>query len=131
MALKGDDSKFSIATTVTLALAVAALVLVKEPLKSSRPAGAGMELSGASEELKVRAKLWEDPFAAVQKDAESRKKSAMPGGSSASTLNLFITFLKATCRTNRSSMVCAWRRPRLTPLERRRRLALRRLLWSF
>jgi hypothetical protein len=79
VALKGDDSKFSIATTVTLALAVAALVLVKEPLKSSRPAGSGMELNGASEELKVRARLWEDPFAAVQKDVESRKKSGTPG----------------------------------------------------
>ncbi|WP_447600461.1 hypothetical protein [Nitrospira sp. Nam80] len=75
MALKGDDSKFSIATTVTLALAVAALVLVKEPLKSSRPIGAGIEQNGASDTLQVRARLWEDPFAAVLKDLEARKKN--------------------------------------------------------
>ena len=77
MAFKGDDSKFSIATTVTLALAVAAMVLVKEPLKSSRPAGAGGEINGTSKEMEVRARLWEDPFAAVQKDVGSRKKSGV------------------------------------------------------
>jgi hypothetical protein len=77
MALKGDDSKFSIATTVTLALAVAAMVLVKEPLKSSRPPGAGMEMNGVSSALKARARLWEDPFAAVLKDLELRKKKGL------------------------------------------------------
>ena len=75
MALKGDDSKFSIATTVTLALAVAALVFVKEPLKSSRPSGTGTEMNGISTELKARARLWEDPFAAVHRDIEARKKN--------------------------------------------------------
>jgi hypothetical protein len=77
VAFKGGDSTFSIATTVTLALAVAAMVLVKEPLKSSRPGGAGTEMNGTSKELRVRARLWEDPFAAVQKDVESRKKSGV------------------------------------------------------
>ncbi|HJR77680.1 MAG TPA: hypothetical protein VJ805_11920 [Nitrospiraceae bacterium] len=74
---KGDDSKFSIATTVTLALAVAALVLVKEPLKSSRPSGTGTEMNGVSKELKARARLWEDPFSAVLKQVESRKKNVL------------------------------------------------------
>ncbi|MBI4002482.1 MAG: hypothetical protein HY348_11950 [Nitrospira defluvii] len=54
---------------------MAAVVFVKEPLKSSRPVGSGTELNGATNELRVRARLWEDPFAIVQKDFESRKKS--------------------------------------------------------
>jgi hypothetical protein len=74
---KGDDSKFSIATTVTLALAVAAMVLVKEPLKSSRPSGTGTEMNGVSKEMKARARLWEDPVAAALKQVESRKKNVL------------------------------------------------------
>ncbi|MEK6801748.1 MAG: hypothetical protein AABZ34_03665 [Nitrospirota bacterium] len=74
MAFKGDDSTFSLATTVTLALAVAAMVFVKEPLKSSRPVGNSVGLGGAASELKARARLWEDPFAAVERDREVRKK---------------------------------------------------------
>lgn len=74
MAFKGDDSTFSLATTVTLALAVAAMVFVKEPLKSSRPSGNGADLKGATSELKARARLWEDPFAAVQRDQAIRKQ---------------------------------------------------------
>lgn len=75
MAFKGGDSKFSIATTVTLVLAVVAVVLVKEPLKSSRPVGKGTELNGTTSELKVRARLWEDPFAAVRRGLDSRKNN--------------------------------------------------------
>ena len=74
MAFKGDDSTFSLATTVTLALAVAAMVFVKEPLKSSRPNGNGVGLEGAASELKARARLWEDPFAAVRRDQAVRKQ---------------------------------------------------------
>lgn len=77
MAFKGDDSKFSLATTVTLALAVAAVVFVKMPLKSSRPSGKGTDLNGATSELKAHARLWEDPFAAVQKDLEARKQNGL------------------------------------------------------
>lgn len=76
MGTKGDDSKFSLATTVTLALAVAAVVLVKAPLKSSRPDGVGTDIASPSNVLQARARLWEDPFAAVQKDIEARKRSA-------------------------------------------------------
>lgn len=77
MAFKGDDSKFSVVTTVTLALAVAAVVFVKEPLKSSRPSGNGTDLNGPTSELKAHARLWEDPFAAVQKDLEVRKQNGL------------------------------------------------------
>ncbi len=67
MAFKGDDSTLSLATTVTLALAVAAMVLAKNPLQSSRPPGNGTGLYRTTGELKVPARLWEDPFAAVEK----------------------------------------------------------------
>lgn len=77
MAFKGDDSTFSVATTVTLALMVAAVVFVKVPLKSSRPSGNGTDLHGATSELKAHARLWEDPFAAVQKDLEARKRDRL------------------------------------------------------
>ncbi|MCW5797096.1 MAG: conserved membrane protein of unknown function [Nitrospira sp.] len=77
MAFKGDDSTLSLATTVTLALAVAAMVFVKEPLKSSRPTGSGTDRNRATSELKVHARLWEDPFAAVQKDLEARKRDGL------------------------------------------------------
>lgn len=77
MAFKGDDSTFSLATTVTLALAVAAMVLVKNPLQSSRPPGIGTGLQQAADELSVRARLWEDPFAAVEKEVNAQKPTAL------------------------------------------------------
>jgi len=77
VAFKGDESKFSLATTVTLALAVAAVVFVKVPLKSSRPSGNGTDLNGTTGELKAHARLWEDPFAVVQRDLEARKQKGL------------------------------------------------------
>jgi hypothetical protein len=77
MAFKGDDSTLSLATTVTLALAVAAMVFVKNPLQSSRPPGSGTGLQKATGELKVPARLWEDPFAAVEKAVEAQKQIAV------------------------------------------------------
>ncbi len=74
MAFKGDDSTLSLATTVTLALAVAAMVLTKEPLQSSRPPGLGTGLQQMTGELSVRARLWEDPFAAVEKAVEAQRQ---------------------------------------------------------
>lgn len=74
MAFKGDDSTLSLATTVTLALAVAAMVLVKNPLQSSRPPGSGTGLPQTTGELKVPARLWEDPFAAVERAREAQKQ---------------------------------------------------------
>ena len=74
MAFKGDDSTLSLATTVTLALAVAAMVLTKNPLQSSRPSGPGTGLPQTTGELKVPARLWEDPFAAVEKAVEAQRQ---------------------------------------------------------
>jgi hypothetical protein len=77
MAFKGDDSTFSLAATVTLALAVAAMVFTKEPLQSSRPLGSGTGLHDTAGELKVRARLWEDPFEAVEKALEAQSQIAV------------------------------------------------------
>lgn len=74
MAFKGDDSTLSLATTVTLALAVAAMVFTKNPLQSSRPPGMGTGLHQTTEELKVPARLWEDPFTAVERASDANKQ---------------------------------------------------------
>ncbi|MBS0163968.1 MAG: hypothetical protein JSS48_15545 [Nitrospira sp.] len=74
MAFKGDDSTLSLTTTVTLALAVAAMVLTKNPLQSSRPSSPGTGVPQTTGELKVPARLWEDPFAAVEKSREAQKQ---------------------------------------------------------
>jgi len=77
MAFKGDDSTLSLVTTVTLALAVAAMVLTKNPLQSSRPPGTGTGLQQAAGELSVRARLWEDPFAVVEREVNAQKPIAL------------------------------------------------------
>ncbi|MBS0169605.1 MAG: hypothetical protein JSR62_04570 [Nitrospira sp.] len=77
MAFKGDDSTLSLATTVTLALAVAAMVFVKNPLQSSRPTGNGPGLHQTTGELKVPARLWEDPFGAVEKAVEASRQHSV------------------------------------------------------
>ncbi len=67
MANKQGDSKIAIAGALTLVLALAGVMLVKEPLRSSRPVGTGMDMSATTEKHTVRARLWEDPVAAVQR----------------------------------------------------------------
>ena len=68
MAAKGSgDSKIVILGALTLALAIAGVMLVKEPLRSSRPVGSGLEMKQTTGEQLVRARLWEDPLAAVQR----------------------------------------------------------------
>ncbi|HTL63199.1 MAG TPA: hypothetical protein VL261_16270 [Nitrospira sp.] len=67
MAKPHGDSKLAIAGALTLALAIAGVLLVKEPLKSSRPVGTGLEMKQATGEQLVRARLWEDPVAAVER----------------------------------------------------------------
>ncbi|MBS0165679.1 MAG: hypothetical protein JSR29_06350 [Nitrospira sp.] len=67
MAKKQSDSKIAVAGALTLVLALAGAMLVKEPLRSSRPVGMGLDMRATVEEQAVRARLWEDPVAAVQR----------------------------------------------------------------
>ena len=64
---KGGDSKLAVVGALTLVLAIAGVLLVKEPLRSSRPVGTGLEMKPTTGEQLVRARLWEDPVAAVQR----------------------------------------------------------------
>jgi hypothetical protein len=61
------DSKLAVAGALTLVLAIAGILLVKEPLRSSRPVGSGLEMKQTTGEQLVRARLWEDPVAAVER----------------------------------------------------------------
>lgn len=67
MAKGSGESKLALAGVVTLAVALAGVLLVKEPLRSSRPVGTGLEVKQTTGEQSVRARLWEDPLAAVQR----------------------------------------------------------------
>lgn len=67
MAKKQSDSKIAVAGALALVMAVAGVMLVKEPLRSSRPVGGGLQMDAATGERMVRARLWEDPVAAVQR----------------------------------------------------------------
>ena len=67
MAKPRGDSKLAVAGALTLALAIAGVLLVKEPLRSSRPVGNGLEMKQTTGEQLVRARLWEDPVAAVER----------------------------------------------------------------
>ena len=81
MAKGRSDSKIAVAGALTLVLAIAGVLLVKEPLRSSRPVGTGLEMKQTTGEQLVRARLWEDPVAAVQRgirEAKSTGKTAGP-----------------------------------------------------
>ena len=67
MAKGRGDSKLAVAGALTLVLAIAGVLLVKEPLRSSRPVGTGLEMNPTTGEQLVRSRLWEDPVAAVQR----------------------------------------------------------------
>lgn len=82
MAKGRSDSKLAVAGALTLVLAIAGVLLVKEPLRSSRPVGTGLEMKQSTGEQLVRARLWEDPVAAVQRgmrEVGSTGKTAGPG----------------------------------------------------
>ena len=64
MAKGRSDSKVAVAGALALVLAIAGVLLVKEPLRSSRPVGTGLEMKHTTGEQMVRARLWEDPVAA-------------------------------------------------------------------
>ena len=67
MAKGSGDSKLAWWRALTLAVALAGVLLVKEPLRSSRPVGTGLDMNQTTGEQLVRARLWEDPVAAVER----------------------------------------------------------------
>lgn len=80
MAKPRADSKLAVAGALTLVLAIAGVLLVKEPLRSSRPVGAGLAMKQTTGEQLVRARLWEDPVAAVERAIRERGASRAGGG---------------------------------------------------
>ncbi len=78
---KQSDSKIAVAGALTLVLGLAGVLLVKEPLRSSRPVGTGLDMRATVEEQTVRASLWEDPVAAVQRglrEVKTNRPAATP-----------------------------------------------------
>ena len=92
MAKGSGESKIALVGVVTLAVALAGVLLVKEPLRSSRPVGTGLEVKPTTSEQSVRARLWEDPVAAVQRGMRDVRPPAIglpkssPGQSADSSL---------------------------------------------
>ena len=80
MAKPRGDSKLAVAGALTLALAIAGVLLVKEPLRSSRPIGSGLEMKQSTGEQLVRARLWEDPVAAVERALREKGPPKTTGG---------------------------------------------------
>jgi hypothetical protein len=81
MAKKPGDSKLAMAGALTLVLAIAGVLLIKEPLRSSRPIGTGLEMKQTTGEQLVRARLWEDPVAAVERAIRERGPTKAATGS--------------------------------------------------
>ncbi|MDF0664507.1 MAG: hypothetical protein P0119_00380 [Nitrospira sp.] len=69
MAKKQGDSKLAVAGTITLGLAIAGVLLVQQPLKSTRPPSLGGQPAPHPAEGLVQARLWEDPLEAVRRVA--------------------------------------------------------------
>lgn len=80
MAKGSGDSKLAVAGALALALAIAGVLLIKEPLRSSRPVGAGLEMKYTTGEQLVRARLWEDPVAAVQRSIREARPTGKTVG---------------------------------------------------
>ena len=59
MAKGSGESKLALVGVVTLAVALAGVLLVKEPLRSSRPVGTGLDVKQTTGEQSIRARLWE------------------------------------------------------------------------
>jgi hypothetical protein len=76
MAKGSGESKLALVGVVTLAVALAGVLLVKEPLRSSRPVGTGLDMKQTTGEQSVRARLWEDPVAAVQRGMRDARPPA-------------------------------------------------------
>ena len=69
MAKGSGDSKLAVAGMIAVGLAIAGIVMVQPPLKSSRPPSMGSELKPHIAEGVVYARLWEDPLEAVRRVA--------------------------------------------------------------
>jgi hypothetical protein len=70
VAKKSGDSKLAIVGTITIGLAIAGVVMVQQPLKSSRPPSMGGELRSHVAEGVAPARLWEDPLEATRRVAK-------------------------------------------------------------
>ncbi len=71
MAKKGSgDSKIAMAGALALVLGIAGVVMVQQPLKSTRPPLMGGELKPQVAEGVARARLWEDPLEAARRVAK-------------------------------------------------------------
>jgi hypothetical protein len=70
MAKKSGDSKLAIIGTITIGLAIAGVVMVQQPLKSTRPPFIGGEPKPQVAEGVARARLWEDPLEAARRVAK-------------------------------------------------------------
>ncbi len=77
MAKRSGESKLALVGVVTLAVALAGVLLMKEPLRSSRPVGTGLDVNQTTGEQLVRARLWEDPVAAVQRGMREARPPAI------------------------------------------------------
>src|SRR3712207_4866285 len=71
MANKRGDAKLAVAGTITIGLAIAGVVLVQQPLKSSRPPAPAGDVKPRVAEHMLYARLWEDPLEAVRRVATS------------------------------------------------------------
>lgn len=80
MAKKQGDSKLVVAGTITLGLAMAGVLLVQPPLKSTRPPSMEGQLTPNLAEGAVQARLWEDPLDAVRRVENGNGKGKLVGG---------------------------------------------------
>ena len=64
------DSKLAIAGTITLGLAMAGVLLVQQPLKSTRPPSMEAQVAPDLAEGVAQARLWEDPLSAARRAAK-------------------------------------------------------------
>lgn len=71
MAKKQNDSKIAVAGTITLGLALAGVIFVSEPLKSTRPPTLAGDLKPLVTDGMVHARLWEDPLEAANRVTKS------------------------------------------------------------
>lgn len=66
-----DASAIPVASVIVLASAIGVVFWYQEPLKSSRPVGTGVESLVPVGEDRVQARLWRDPFAAIEAHARA------------------------------------------------------------